>query len=118
VLKTDFALQDIIIATAVLHNIDIRWNAEQFDDDEEDRGGDDGYWEEGNVEIIPEEWYYPHLDEGDRLAEEEQEAELHLAPGGDPVVPAVRGDAARRQYGTQVREMLRHNMPPQRHRRL
>jgi len=94
---TDYALQDFILATAILHNIAIRWNAEQFDE-EEDRGGDAGYWEAGHVEIILEEWYCPHLDGGDRLVEEKLVAELHLAPGGDPVVAELPGDVSRRQY--------------------
>ncbi len=102
-------MQDIIIATAILHNIAIRWKAEEFEEDEgEQRGGDDGYWGNGPLHIIPEDWYYPHLEEVERMVAEEQEAEEHLAPGGN----ARLGDAARRRLGGQLRDLLRQNMPP------
>jgi hypothetical protein len=39
-------LQDVILACAILHNIAIRWNAEEFAEEEEEEGDavrDDGY---------------------------------------------------------------------------
>jgi hypothetical protein len=46
-------LQDIILATAILHNLTILWKDEEFDEEEgEDRGGDDGYWQPEQVEIL------------------------------------------------------------------
>jgi hypothetical protein len=45
--------QDIILATAILHNLAILWKVEEFDEEEgEDRGGDDGYWQAEQVEIL------------------------------------------------------------------
>jgi hypothetical protein len=83
--------QDIILATAVLHNISIRWKAETFTDD-----GREEREEEDIAAVLL----------------EEQEAEEHLAPHGD----AAPGDARRKALGEFKREMLCVAMPPARQR--
>jgi hypothetical protein len=97
--------QDVILATAVLHNIGIRWNVEEFEEGE-DSGDDTTSSEEEEEEVA---------DEAAALADilrEELEAEEHLGPNGD----AAPGDAARRQIGSRVRDNLRRRMPQDRRR--
>jgi hypothetical protein len=110
-------LQDVILACAILHNIAIRWNAEEFteEQEEEEEDGDavrdDGYgWDVVPPEEIVHVEDHPHQEEDQRVLDEEWEAEQHLVPGGD----AEGGDIARRQLGAQRREALRQAMPGQR----
>jgi hypothetical protein len=79
--------QDIIVATAVLHNIAIRWKAEVFLDERREERCDD------DIAAI---------------LLEEQEADKHLAPHGD----AAPGEAGRKVLGEYKREMLCVAMPP------
>ncbi len=95
--------QDVILATAILHNIRIRWNAESLREEEEDDSAGDSSSDEEVVQDV----------ELADVLREEVEAEEHLGPNGD----AVPGDAARRQQGIQVRDVLLRGMPPTRRRR-
>jgi hypothetical protein len=44
--------QDIILATAVLHNLAILWKAEEFDEERGEDTGEDGDWQPEDVKIL------------------------------------------------------------------
>jgi hypothetical protein len=102
-------------SSAILHNIAIRWNAEEFAEEEEEEGDavrDDGYgWDVVPPEEIVHAEDHPHQEEVEHVLDEEWEAEQHFVPGGD----AEAGDIARRQLGAQRREALRDAMLQQRY---
>jgi hypothetical protein len=109
--------QDVILACAILHNIAIRWNAEEFAEEEEeeeveDAVRDDGYgWDVVPPEEIVHVENHPHQEKVECVLDEEWEAEQHFVPGGD----AEAGDIARRQHSAQRREALRDAMLQQRY---
>jgi hypothetical protein len=94
-------LQDVILACAILHNIAIRWNAEEFaEEEEEEEEGDAVRWLWDVGCFVPPEEIVHVEDHPHHVLDEEWEAEQHFVPGGD----AEAGDIARRQLSAQRRE--------------